>query len=349
MNCQITKLYDKYIDLEIVSSKVDSHFSLLSIVRIGSNDYLENTENTTNIQSDLFGKIIEVGIRTLKLELLRPQLFFVGKIVKIDPIQSKISFLPDTLNNKIAIGETKHSKPKTEVEYEFIPTVQVGENVIQGQKIGYLNISTNNSKQNSKFWILSVSSGNVSKIALGDFKFGNTLAVVNKQNIILGNENLDIIPGDLLLKVQSITSNISLDNSETAIIQSIKTSSRNIILDPKKQFLNNINIDTENLNNSIFIFVTQNNEFRVDYRYHNILLFDKYRFGDSIRASINDLTLAICESGYSVVVISDFDLKIDTVGQYKTINGEEVTITSIFYTHDTNANSKYFSNSVILD
>jgi hypothetical protein len=349
MNCQITKLYDKYMDLEIVSSKTDSCYSLLSIVCIGSNDYLENGDIKNSKTEDFFGKIVEIGTRFLKLELLKPQLLFVGKIIKIDPIQTKINFLPNLLNNRITLGEYIISDTKIEPSYEFIPTVQVGESVIQGQKIGYLNINSGNSTQNSKFWILSTNSGNVDKIVLGDFKFGNNLAVIDKQNIILGSGNLEVTPGDLLLKIQNNPDKIDLVSSECKLDISMPTSTRNIVIDTKKQFLNNIHIDTEKMSNCIFIFVTQDSEFKADNRYNSITLFDKYRFGYSIKPAVNDLTLAICESGQSVVLISNFDLKIDTIGQYKTINGEEVAVTSILCAQGNDFNPKYFGNSIILD
>lgn len=343
MNCQIIKIYDKYLDLDIISSKLDNVYPISSIVRITSNDYLDSEQTKSKNNEDFFGKIVEIGNKNIKLELLRPQLFYVSKIIKIVPIRSKINFNPDILNSRITVGEKIETSENA--SYEFIPTVQVGESVIQGQKIGYLNLKTTE----NKFWILTPFSGSVGKINLGDYKSGNTIAIVDKKNITLGNENELGLPGDLLLKINNSQEKINLIPNNENNPQFIIKGARNLIIDPQKLFLKNFNIDTGNLDKTIFIFVTCNETFTVDNQYTHIILWDKHGFGDTINQSVSDLTLNIAQSGVDTIIITDSNHILDCVGMYKTINGEEVSITSIYYTHNPEQSSKYFANSFTLE
>ena len=137
MNCQIVQIKSDILELKIISSRIDNSFKLASLVEIDRTSYLEyqNLSLDKN-QSKLFGEIIQISFEILKLKLFRPSLFTIGKIVKLNALKVENLFLPQVLNRTIVFGET--FELDSEQIFEFIPTALVEEQVVEGQKIGYI-------------------------------------------------------------------------------------------------------------------------------------------------------------------------------------------------------------------
>jgi hypothetical protein len=346
MNCQITQIEKDFLKFQIVSSKIDNSYCLLSVVQIDHIDYLLKNQK---VEQKSFAEIIEQGQDYIKVRLLRPQKFLLGKIVKVNLVKSDSAFIPNILNSKITFGEkTGHNLEHT---FEFIPTVQVAQQVVQGQKIGYINVNTT-SKYNFKHWILAQESGKMNKISLGDFKMGELIATIGKNNQLLGNQKDQQPPGAVLLNFKNKNKSLALTSKdqENFYVKSkhLGTGITNLIIDIKKQFLNSINLSQGQFENTVLIFITNDPTFLAPVDFQTITFADKDFLGQSMSKDINDLALNICEIGYHVVIISQNQINVNH-GQYKTINGEEVSITIIIQDTDHKHNLDYFDNVITLD
>jgi hypothetical protein len=344
MNCQITKIHNKYLELQMISSKPDGKYSISSVVRISQNEYLLDEEVLEKKPSKSFAFVNQIGQKTLKLELFEPELYVVGKIIKIEPVENKFYYTPEIINDTIIAGQSLESKSTNTKLYEFIPTVQINESVVVGQKIGYLNIKSHN---HYKYWILSEATGVINKIELGEFQYGNSIAIINKQNHILGDFNSSNSTGDnTLLKIDSVAYDIELINEKISLDQKVKSTFKNCIIDFEKKFLNSVKpvfgADT------IVIFFTDTDKFASPTQNTTIKIIDKFGLGNYYEKAINDLALSICQSGNSVVIISDVDLKLPSLGRYKSINGEEIDITSILVSNKEILHNSHFDNIIVI-
>lgn len=348
MNCQITKIKSDILSFDIVSSKIDQNYKLGSIILIDRINFIESeNEKVAKNQIKSFGKIAELSSKSLKLKLFKPKLFRLGKIIKLNLVKEEYFFLPHILNKVIVFGDVFNFD--NEKSFEFIPTVLLSENVLQGQKIGYINAQTT-AKHNFKYWILAHQSGKVNKIQLGDFKLGEQIATIGKSNIILGNQKRDIQTGGILLNTNLHPKSISLqefNNFENKYNLHIKTGTSNLILDVNKKFLNSFFINTQQLENYILIFVTEDINFAASSEYKTITFLDQYNLG--VGTEITNLALSICEIGYSVMIISQKNLNLKCIGQYKTINGEDVNITLVVQDSQLNTNLDHFENIITID
>lgn len=330
MNCQIIEIESNFLKLEAVSCSINNSYRLCSIVEISKNNYLDVKKNKTNlIKSQSFGEIIELDSKTLKVKLLQPELFIIGKIIHLNLIENEKFFLPHILNNVITFGEK--TKFDLEQTFEFIPTALVNEVVVKGQKIGYIN-SQSQAKLNFKYWILAQESGKICKIELGDFKIGEQVATTDKSNILLGDFKNESKSDNMLQKTVTQLKSINLDYSPKMQNKNelqIKIAQSNIIVDINKRFLNSVIISPEQVENYIVIFIVKDPNFKTNSQYKTITFFDKYNFGKAISSTINDLIIRICEIGYSIIIISQIQLDIKYTGQYKTINDEYVSVTYV--------------------
>jgi hypothetical protein len=348
MNCQIIQIEKDFLKLQVVSSKMDIDYSLQAVVQIQAVDYLLQDQDQ-KAESISFGKIIEQQQNSITVQLLAPQKFLLGKIVQINLVKTDTIFVPTILNSKIIVGEKRDSNQ--EQSFEFIPTVQIGELVTQGQKIGYLNVSTT-TKHNFKHWILAQESGKIGKITLGDFKVGELIATIGKNNQLLGNQKDEQLTQAILLKTKSRNRKLNLISKETnqlnAPTSTLSLGSTNLIIDSKKQFLNSTKLSQNQLENTILIFITSDKNFLASTDFQAITFFDKYQLGQSIAKDINNLAINICQTGYSVVIISQSDLSLNC-GDFKTINGEDVSITVIIQDTQHQYNPDYFDNVLKLN
>jgi hypothetical protein len=326
MNCQIVNINSNILTLEIISTRVNSNFSIGQHIEIDKTQYLESTDQVSGKNSPKsFGKIVELSPKNIKLQLLRPELFILGKIVRLNTINQEILFLPQILNGVLVFGEK--AELDSEQVFEFIPTVLVNQLVTQGQKIGYINSKTIH-KQNFRHWILAHKSGKVNKIELGDYQIGQQVAVIDRSNLLLASHTTKAKAGNFLLKTEISPKYLSIFKNPTIDLKII-TGQSNLILDINKRFLNTIPIESDQLGNSIFIFVTQEQDFVASSDLNSITYFDKYKLGQALVQPVTELALNICELGYNVVILTQHYLFLNCIGRYKTINGENVHITSI--------------------
>ena len=346
MNCQIVQIKSDILELKVISSRVDNSFKLASLVEIDKTSYLEyqNLSLDKN-QSKLFGEIVEISFEILKLRLFKPSLFTIGKIVKLNVLKVESLFLPQVLNRTIVFGET--FELDSEQIFEFIPTVLAEEQVVEGQKIGYINTKTT-LKQNFKHWILAMQTGKISKIELGNFKFGQQIAVINRSNILLGNYKRSLKANNILQKT-GIESKSLIIHQDSQIDLKIKTGQSNLILDVNKKFLNSLNLKPQQIEEYILIFVTQDQSFVADSQYKSVTFFDKYNLTNALSYAVCDFAMSICELGYNVIIISQNSLSLNVIGQYKTINGEDPSITYILQDYYNIKNHNHFDNIITIN
>lgn len=347
MNCQIIQIDKDFLKLKIISSKIENDYFLSAVVQIDRVDYLFPDHNK-KFEYISFGVIQEQEQNYLKVKVLKPQKFLLGKIVQINLIKNEDIFIPNLLNSKFIFGEKINID--SEKSFEFIPTVQIGEQVSQGQKIGYINVNTP-SKENFKHWILTKESGKINKISLGDFRIGELVATIGRNNYLLGNQK-NQQSGAILLKVKNKNKKLTLlstSNNKSEIIHlTLCAGFKNLVLDIKKQFLNSIHFSQNQLANTVLVYITDDSDFLAPANFQTITFFDKYNLGKFMSKDINDLALNICETGYSVIVISQSKINI-TSAQYKTINGEDVSVTVVIQDIQQKYNLDHFDTVIKLD
>ncbi len=352
MNCQIIKIESDILHFDAVSTKIDKDYQLGSVVLINRIDITgsENQKIDKN-QAKSFGKIVELSLKSIKIKLFKPKLYRLGKIVKLYLIKSESLFLPQILNKTIVFGEV--FQVDSEQSFEFIPTVLLGEDIIQGQKIGYINTQTT-TKTNFKYWILARKSGVTNNIKLGNFKLGEQIAIINKTSVILEHQNKNIKTQKKLFKDFSQHKNLIVQCSDLINDKNnlqIKTGQSNLILGSSNKFFDSIYrskaISPEQLENYILIFVTDDENFVADSQYKTITFLNKHNLIQCICMEIDILAINICETGYSVIIISTNSMDLKCLGQYKTVNEEFVSITHVALEFYTNLNKNHFEN--ILD
>jgi hypothetical protein len=348
MNCQIIQIEKDFLKLQIISSKLDTVYSLLSVIQINRVDYLLSKDEQID-EKKSFGEVTEQSKDTITVRLFVPQKFLLSKIVQVTPIKSDSIFLPNILNSKIIYGEK--TPINLEQVFEFIPTVQIGELVVQGQKIGYINVNTS-SRQNFKHWILAEDSGKINKISVGDFKVGELVVTIGRNSQLLVNSKNQQLAGAVLLVTENQNKILTLTNKNQknydVLPLTINSGFSNLIIDQKKHFLNSINFASSQLENTVLIFVTTDDQFLIPADFNSIIFLDKYKLGNSMSGDINNLTLSICELGYNVIVVTQSKIDL-TYGSFKTINGEDVSITIITQDTERKYNPDHFDRILKID
>jgi hypothetical protein len=325
MNCQIIQLKSNRLSLQVLSSNIANDFKLGQLVEIDKTQYLESKKmELTTAKS--FAKIVELGPKTVSIELFKPDLFVIGKIIKLVIVKQQNLFLPQILNQVLVFGD--QFEYNFEQTFEFIPTALVGEQVVHGQKIGYISAQANG-KHNFKNWILANRTGQIQQIELGDFKIGQQVAIIDKSKVILGSQKNDQTGVSLLLQDSDESKDILIRSTDDHSFK-IRAGQSNLVVDINKRLQKLDIIPKLNPDNHVLIFVTKDQNFGHSSLTNSIVLFDKYGFKEGLCPVVNSLALDICRLGYSVLIVTDYHLPLTCLGQYQTINGENVNITCLW-------------------
>lgn len=341
MNCQIISIESNLLVLEFVTTRNNSNFCLDQIVEIDKAQYIKSKSKTRNQKpAKSFGKIIELSAVIIKLQIFKPELYVLGKIIKLISINRELPFLPFVLNKVLVFGE--NFELDADQLFEFIPTVLINQQVVQGQKIGYINYKTN-SEHNFKYWILAHKNGKINKIDLGEYKIGQQVAIIDKSNLLLGSRNKNTVIESALVKSDPNPKSISILKNQCASFK-ILAGQSNLVIDQDKKLFDMIDNQSDGLENTVFIFVTQDQDFVANINLRSITIWDKYNLGQALKITITDVTSSISEIGYDVIIITQQCLHLNCIGKHKTINGENVHTTIVTQDCKVFNNQNHFDN-----